>query len=68
MDDVIRLGWLPVKERTEMHLLRATHRDLYDTCWPSYLTLQRVQTTMNRYACVLHRNWLCLLKQEHFKI
>ena len=26
MAAVIGLGWLPVKERTEMHLLRAAHR------------------------------------------
>ena len=39
MADVIGLGWLPVKERTEMHLLRTTHRALYNTFWPSYLTL-----------------------------
>ena len=25
---------------------------LYDTCWPSYLTLQRRQTTMNLRSCV----------------
>jgi len=49
MDDFIGLGWFPVKERTEMHLLRTNRRALYDTCWPSYLTLQRRQTTMSLY-------------------
>lgn len=47
MADVIGLGWLPVKERTELHLLRATHRALNDTHWPSYLTLKRHQATKN---------------------
>jgi len=51
MADVIGLGWLPVKERTEMHLLRTTHRALYDTHWPSYLTLQRRQIAMNLRSC-----------------
>ena len=51
MADVIGLRWLPVKERTEMHLLRTTHRALYDTYWPSYLTLQRPQITMNLHSC-----------------
>ena len=51
MADVIGLGWLPVKERTEMHLLKTTHRALYDTYWPSYLTLQRRQITMNLRSC-----------------
>ena len=47
MADVIGLGWLPVKERTEFHLLRITHRALYDAHWPSCLTLERHQTTRN---------------------
>ena len=51
MDDVIGLGWLPIRENTEMHLLRTTHRALYDTCWPSYLTLQRRQTIINLCSC-----------------
>ena len=52
-----------------MHLLRTTHRALYDTCSPSYLTLQSRQTTMHESTLVCFtRNWLCLLKQEHFKI
>ena len=33
-----------LRVRTEFHLL-ATHRALYDTHWPSYLTLERSQTT-----------------------
>ena len=39
--DVIKLGWLPVKERNELHLLRATHKAMYDVHWPSYLPLQK---------------------------
>ena len=50
--DVIGLGWLPEKERTEMHLLRTTHRALYNTFWPSYLTLQRCQISLNLRLCV----------------
>ena len=37
----IKLGWLPVKERNEFHLLRATHKEMYDVHWPSYLPLQK---------------------------
>ena len=39
--DVIKLGWLPVKERNEFHLLRATNKEMYDVHWPSYLPLQK---------------------------
>ena len=51
MADVIELGWLPVKERPEMHLLTTTHRALHDTHWPSYLTLQRYQIAMYLRSC-----------------
>ena len=47
MADVIGLGLLPVNKRTEFHVLRPAHRALYGTHWPSYLTLDRRQTTRN---------------------
>ena len=31
MADIVVLGWLPVKEKTEMNLLRTTHRALCNT-------------------------------------
>ena len=51
MADITVLEWLPVKERTEMHLLRTTHRALCNTFWSSYLTRQRRQITMNLRSC-----------------
>ena len=36
-EDVLKLGWLPTKERTELNLLRATHHATYNPSWPEYL-------------------------------
>ena len=36
-EDVLKLGWLPTKERTELNLLRATHHAIYNPSWPEYL-------------------------------
>ena len=49
MADIIVLGWLPLKERTEMHILSTTHRALCNTFWSKLLWT---------YARVLHRNWV----------
>ena len=51
MADIIVLEWLPVKERTEMHLLRTIHTVLYNTFWWSNLTLQKRQITINLRSC-----------------
>ena len=51
MADIVVLGWLPVKEKTEMRLLRTTHRPLRNTFWSSYLTLQRRHITVNPLSC-----------------
>ena len=53
------LGWLPVKEKTEMHLLRTIHRPLRNTFWSSYLTLQRRQITVNLYTLVCYTTTGC---------
>ena len=55
MADIVVFGWLPVKEKTEMHLLRTTHRALCNIFWTSYLTLQRRQITMNLRSCATQK-------------
>ena len=41
--DVIRLNWLPIKERREYHLLKLTHKALHDENWPEIVQIQRRQ-------------------------
>ena len=42
-DAVQHLKWLPVKERTEYHLLRLGHKSLWDPLFPDYLKLEKRQ-------------------------
>ena len=38
--DVLKLGWLPIKERRDFHLAQAKLKALYFDQWPSYLKLE----------------------------
>ena len=40
-EDVLKLGWLPMMERRDWHLLIATFKPLNDQCWPEYASLKR---------------------------
>ena len=40
-DAVEHLKWLPVKQRTEYHLLRLGHKSLWDPSFPDYLKLEK---------------------------
>lgn len=37
MPDLIKLGWMPIKERRENHLLNTVFKALHCNDWPSYL-------------------------------
>ena len=39
--DVLKLGWLPTLESTQLNILKLGHRALYNNNWPEYLTLSR---------------------------
>ena len=40
-NDIVNLGWLPVPERREYHLLKLAHKALHNPQWPLYLPLER---------------------------
>ena len=42
---ILKLGWLPMRERREWHLLKTAHKVLYSNCWPQYLRLEPVRHT-----------------------
>ena len=44
-ESILKLGWLPMRERRDWHLLKAAHKALYSNNWPGYLQLNRVQHT-----------------------
>ncbi len=39
--DCLSLGWLPLKERRDLHLLNITFKALYFEQWPAYLKLRK---------------------------
>lgn len=45
IDSILKLGWLPMKERRNWHLLKTAHRALYHENWPSNLRLMKVNHT-----------------------
>ncbi len=40
IEDVIKLGWLPVRQRRDWHFLKAVHKALHQVTWPTYLRLE----------------------------
>ena len=45
--DAVKIGWLPVQERREWHLLKTTYKALHDTSWPSYASLKVAKPLRN---------------------
>ena len=47
IDSILKLGWLPMKERREWHILKAAHKALYSHDWPRNLQLEQVKHARN---------------------
>ena len=63
VNDVIALGWLPIKERIEFSLGKLAYTALKDDKWPGYLSLQVKKATR-----VLGSNTDGALKLEYSSI
>ena len=44
-ESLLKLGWLPVRERRDWHLLKTAHKALYSLNWPQTLILKKVKHT-----------------------
>jgi len=42
---ILKLGWLPIKERRELNLLKTTFKAMNYKSWPTYLTLEENKST-----------------------
>ena len=42
---ILKLGWLPIKERRELNLLKTTFKAMNYKSWPTYLTLEEKKST-----------------------
>ena len=47
--DIIRLGWLPFKERQEHHLSKLDFKEIYASHWPEHLKLD-ITSPLDTYA------------------
>ena len=47
IDSFLKLGWLPMKERREWHVLKAAHKAIYSHDWPRNLQLEQVKHARN---------------------
>ena len=41
--DIVKIGWLPVRQRRDFHVLKLVHQALYSPSWPSYVPLDTVK-------------------------
>ena len=47
IDSILKLGWLPLKERREWHVPKAAHKAIYSHDWPRNLQLEQVRHARN---------------------
>ena len=45
IESILKLGWLPMRERRDLHILKAAHKALYSSDWPLYVSLERSEHT-----------------------
>ena len=43
INDIVKIGWLPVRHRRDFHALKLVHQALYSPSWPSYVPLDTVK-------------------------
>ena len=41
--DIVKIGWLPVRQRRDFHVLTLVHQALYSPSWRSYVPLDTVK-------------------------
>ena len=41
--DIVKIGWLPVRQRRDFHVLKLVQQALYSPSWPPYLPLDTVK-------------------------
>ena len=54
-NNIIKLGWLPIKERRDFHLLKLVYKALNFQSWPSYLSIKEVAPVRNLRSNIAKR-------------
>ena len=61
IDFILKLGWLPMKERREWHVLKAAHKAIYSHDWFRNLQLEQVRHARNLRSSSTIITFYCLL-------
>ena len=48
---ILKLGWLPIKERRELNLFKTTSKVMTYESWPTYLTPEEEKSTRELRSC-----------------
>ena len=40
---IVKIGWLPVRQQRDFHVLQLVHKALHSPSWPSYIPLDTVK-------------------------
>ena len=43
INDIVKIGWLPVRQRRDFHVRKLVYQALYSPSWPSYVPLDTVK-------------------------
>ena len=43
INDIVKIGWLPVRQRRDFYILKLVHKALHSPSWPSYVPLDTVK-------------------------
>ena len=43
INDIVKIGWLPVRQQRDFHVLKLVHKALHSPSWPSYIPLNTVK-------------------------
>ena len=43
VNDIVKIGWLPVRQRRDFHVRKLVYQALYSPSWPSYVSLDTVK-------------------------
>ena len=43
INDIVKIGWLPVRQQRDFHVLKLVDKALHSPSWPSYIPLDTVK-------------------------
>ena len=53
--DVLNIGWLPIRERRDFHILKLVYKALFSSIWPWYVALAKGEHTRTLCSSIATR-------------